>query len=286
MYERILFPLDFSQQSLMMLDCLLELKRLGAKEIILLYVGAGGEQRTPQQQSTMANLKKKLQEAGMESREVIAQGDPVAEITKIAAKEKVDLVAMASSGKGKAREFFLGSTSFGVLRSSSIPVFINKFKVAEQAGSLQVRPACSSFLVRALVPVDFGTVTTVCMDLIPKLSKMGLQEVVLFHVVESSKYNLDGSSKSGQDAARFDKVTADLDKLKAELIAQGVNASTHIHFGTVSYNVLEAARELDCSLIVLGAHRKSVLHELVLGGNSEEVVRKAHVPLLVLPCSW
>ena len=283
MFKRILFPLDFSEQSLQMFDCLLELKHLGTEEVILCYVRPAGEELTAEQQGIMDKLKSSLRDAGITPLEVEEQGDPVEQVLKVAEREKISLIAMASSGKGKAREFLLGSTSFGILRRSAWPVLINKFEVVEKAGHKEVQRSCRSIFRKALVPVDFSSCTPVVTGLLPALSELGLQESVLFHVVESSKANMD-------DEKRFknviDTVLKDLDVLKDGLEAKGCNATTHVHFGTVSYNILEASRELEVSLIVLGAHCKSLLHELALGGNSETVIRKSAVPLLIVPCEW
>jgi nucleotide-binding universal stress UspA family protein len=281
MFERILFPLDFSEQSLKMFDCLMELEHLGTKEIILCHVVPAGEVLKPEQRAIMDNLRKDLENIGLRSTEVVEQGDPVVKVLEVARREKVGLIAMASSGKGRAREFLLGSTSFGILRSSDTPVLINKFKVVERGGRTVVAPACRSIFRKALVPMDFSSCTATCMDLIPKLSRLGLRESVLFHVVESSKANMDDDAKF---KAVMDEVKAKLDGLKMDLVRQGCEASTHVHFGTVSYNILEASRELEATLIILGAHRKSLLREITLGGNSETVVRRSQVPLLIIPC--
>jgi nucleotide-binding universal stress UspA family protein len=281
MFERILFPLDFSEQSLQMFDCLLELRHMGTKEVILCFVRSPGEEMTDEQRRTMEGLSKNLRDAGIEAIEAVEQGDPVMEVLKVAAREKVTLIAMASSGKGKAREFLVGSTSFGILRSTDWPVLINKFEVVEREGHKEVQRSCRSIFRKALVPIDFSSCTPTCMDLIPRLSKLGLQESVLFHVVENSKASMDDEERF---KAVVDTVLRDLEGLRERLEKQECNASTHVHFGTVSYNILEASRELEVSLIVLGAHRKSLLHELALGGNSETVIRKSSVPLLIIPC--
>jgi len=281
MFERILFPLDFSEQSLRMFDCLLELEHLGTKEVILCHVAPAGQGLTPEQQTIMDDLEKNLGEVGIKASEAVEQGSPVEKVLDVATREKVSLIAMASSGKGRAREFLVGSTSFGVLRSTAIPVLINKFEVVERGGRTVVAPACKSIFRKALVPIDFSSCTATCMELIPQLSRLGLGESVLFHVLESSKANIDDESKF---RVIMDDVTAKLDALRLDLVHQGCKVSTHVHFGTVSYNILEASRELEATLIILGAHRKSLLREITLGGNSETVVRRSQAPLLIVPC--
>lgn len=281
MFERILFPLDFSEQSLRMFDCLMELEHLGTREIILCHVAPAGQDLTPEQQTTMDGLKKNLEDIGIRSTEVVEQGNPVEKVLEVAKRENVSLIVMASSGKGRAREFLVGSTSFGILRSSTTPVLINKFEVVERGGRTTISPACSSILRKALVPIDFSSCTATCIELIAKLSRLGLQESVLFHVVESSRANMDDDAKFKMV---MDDVMDKLEGLKQELVRQGCVVSTHVHFGTVPYNILEASRELGTTLIILGAHRKSLLREIALGGNSETVVRRSQVPLLIVPC--
>ncbi|MDW5562518.1 MAG: universal stress protein [Methanomassiliicoccus sp.] len=281
MFERILFPLDFSEQSLRMLDCLLELKHLGTKEIILCHVVPVGGGLTAEQRTMMDDLRRSLDGAGIASAEIVEQGNPIEKVLDVAKREEVSLIAMASSGKGKTREFLMGSTSFGILRSSTTPVLVNKLKVIETEGRTMVAPACQAIFRKALVPIDFSNCTSACMDLIPQLSELGLKESVLFHVVEGAKANMDDEVKFKRV---LDEVMAKLEDLREELEGKGCNASTHVHFGTVSYNILEASRELNISLILLGAHRKSLLRELTLGGNSETVIRRSQVPLLIIPC--
>ncbi len=262
---------------MMMFDCVMELKHFGTKEALLLYVTAKGEDKTPEQNQLLEKLISNLKETGIGARVIHKEGDPINAILGAAKEEDATLISIASSGKGRTREFLVGSTSFGVLRSSTKPVLIDKFRVTEKGGKKIVRAACTTIFRRALVPLDFTKCTDRVLEYIPRLCKVGLGEVILFHVVESSKYNV-------KDGGRFKEVMEKLDKLRDGLRANGCNVTTHVHFGTVSYNILEASRELDATLIVLGAHGKSLLREVTLGGNSEEVIRKAEVPLLVIPC--
>lgn len=281
MFERILFPLDFSEQSLRMFDCLLELKHLGTTEIVVCHVTPAGQDLTADQRGTLDGLESNLKDAGINATVVIRSGDAIESILDVAKRENVSLIAMASSGKGRAREFIVGSTSFGVLRSSTTPVLINKFEITEEGSRTKVAAACRSIFRKALVPIDFSSCTATCMELLPQLSKLGLQEAVLFHVVESERAAIDNDARFKRV---LDDVVAKLDDLKVKLVDQGCDASTHVHFGTVSYNILEASRELDATLIILGAHRKSLLREITIGGNSETVVRRSQVPLLIIPC--
>jgi nucleotide-binding universal stress UspA family protein len=57
----------------------------------------------------------------------------------------------------------------------------------------------------------------------------------------------------------------------------------HIHFGTTTYNILEAAREVDATIIVLGTTGKSYLRGMTLGSTSEEVIKGSVRPMILIP---
>ena len=269
MFGRVLFPIDFSERSLDMFERLPELRRLGAREVIIMFVTGPNGTVTEEQRSTLDRLRLGLENANIAPREIIVPGDPADEISKAAEREAVDLIAMASSGKGRAKELVVGSTSFKVVRSATRPVLLNKT-------TKEGRPEKTLFQ-RVLVPLDLTTCSEIDENVLPKLIDLGLSEAVLFHVVPSTEYSLD-------DEGRFEQVTTMLDERKERLLGQGCKITTHVHFGTVSYNILEAAREVEASIIIMGLHRRSLLREVAVGGNFEEVIRKSPLPVMVVPC--
>lgn len=265
MFDRILFALDFSERSLRTFDSLLEHHELGAKEVIITHVTRPDGTLTAERREALDIMHWRLAQTGVGSREIIAHGEPVAEILRAERQENVDLIVMASSGKGRAQELFVGSTSMGVLRSADRPVLLFK--------SLDHGP----LLEGALVPLDLSSCPEIVDRAVPALIEAGLRKAVLLHVIPSTHYSMD-------DDQRFGHVADMLDRQRDKLAGAGCEVDTHIHFGTVSYNILEAAGELRSSIIVLGIHRRSLLREVALGGNAEEVIRRSPLPLLVVPC--
>jgi len=74
-----------------------------------------------------------------------------------------------------------------------------------------------------------------------------------------------------------------MEAYQAKLDAKGCEIDVHLHFGTTTYNILEAAREIDATLIVLGTTGKGYLRGATLGSTSEEVVKGSTRPLLLIP---
>jgi nucleotide-binding universal stress UspA family protein len=52
--------------------------------------------------------------------------------------------------------------------------------------------------------------------------------------------------------------------------------------GAPAVEILEAARQVQCDLIVLGTHGHTGLERLVMGSVAEEVMRKAKCPVLTV----
>jgi nucleotide-binding universal stress UspA family protein len=277
MFERLLIPIDFSDQSLMMLDCVAQFCKHGNEEMIILNVEERGQKASSEQLARLDEIMEMLRSLNLKVRYIREEGSPADKILEKASEEGVTMIAMASSGKGMAREFLLGSTTLGVVRNITIPVFVDKFKVQEETKGKLVTRHCEQVLLAALVPIDFSSCTEFVMEALESLIDKGLGKVILFNTVDSCKYRLN-------DDQRFAWVKAELGKLKERLADRKCEVITHIHFGTPAYNIMEACREFGCSLVVLGTHGRSLLHEMTLGSVSEEVIRKAKVSLLIVPC--
>ncbi len=277
MFERILLPLDFSEQSMLMLDHVMELRSHGANEAILLNVRDRDDEASAEERKMMDAATSLLNEQGLIVRSLFLKGDPVEIILEVADKEEVDIISMASSGKGRSKEFLLGSTSFGVIRRSNKPLLIDKLRVEVKDGHMIVDHFNNCILRKALVPIDLTPCSKTLADHIGALHRYGLKESVLFHVVESARFNED-------DSEHFLSVEKRLNEIKEVLTAQGHDVTTHVHFGTTTYNILEAAKELDASIIVLGIRRKNLRVGAASRIDSEEVARKASGPILIVPC--
>ena len=52
--------------------------------------------------------------------------------------------------------------------------------------------------------------------------------------------------------------------------------------GDPNQQILAAAKKLDCELLVMGAHRKSVLRDIFVGTTVERVLRSGQLPVLVV----
>jgi len=143
MFEKILYPTDFSDVSKKALKYLAQLKDAGTKEIVVLHVidekgidaisryAAGSAEPMIREITKEANeegkkIEKKLMQSGLNVKIRIETGVPLKEILKVEEEEKVSAIVIGSHGKTNLKEMFLGSVSEKVIRQSKKPVLVIK----------------------------------------------------------------------------------------------------------------------------------------------------------------
>jgi nucleotide-binding universal stress UspA family protein len=141
MFERILYPTDFSDVSKKALEYCKKLKEAGTKKIIVLHV----IEWDPNVEKIPANIKevfkKEVEQTARKEIEAIATelkdkgfdvtvrielGSPLREILKVEEEEKVSAIVLGSHGKSNIKEILIGSVSENVMRKSRMPVLVVK----------------------------------------------------------------------------------------------------------------------------------------------------------------
>ena len=267
LFEKVLVPVDLSEVTVEQLACVGQLREFGMKQAIVLYV-TSDEVKSVYDESKLVTITQPLKESGVDFKIMMESGKAANTILKIAKKEKATMIMMACSGKTKAKELMVGSVSLDVVRRTHIPVLVGKFAGAQPG-------TCKILLQQVLVSLDLGPGTEKMMNVFKEMDLAGCRSAVLFHVVSSSKFSV-------EDDAKFQEVKKDLGKWKDSHDGR-CSVDTHIHYGTAAYNIMEAAREFDATLIMMGNVGKGLLHSMTLGSVSDEVMRKANAHVLIIP---
>jgi nucleotide-binding universal stress UspA family protein len=143
MFEKILYPIDFSEEASKALDYVKQLKDAGGSEVILLHVidrrGLSdlGRYATKDVAELQRDMEKKamreispieneLKERGFKVTVRIEQGGPYNEILRVAEEEDVSLIVTGSRGTGNIEELLLGSVSYKVVRKIKKPILVIK----------------------------------------------------------------------------------------------------------------------------------------------------------------
>ncbi len=144
MFERILYPTDFSDASKKALDYIKQLKEAGTVEVVVLHIidlreiesvlhhSEGGlvlegdleKIMEKNARDQMKLIEADLKKAGFTVKTRIDKGIPFRDILKAEEEEDVSVVVIGSHGKSCIAEMLLGSVSEKVVRKSSKPVFV------------------------------------------------------------------------------------------------------------------------------------------------------------------
>jgi nucleotide-binding universal stress UspA family protein len=84
-------------------------------------------------------------------------------------------------------------------------------------------------------------------------------------------------------AGEFHREHAGIQSLADGLRAKGLDATALLVQGATAEAILKEASKLDVDMVVVGSHGRGAMHRLLVGSVSEEVLRKAGCPVLIIP---
>ena len=136
MYKRILVPVENSEYDATIIEHVARLAKLCGSTVVIIHVADGWVARNIRQLDLreseemkedlayIERLATSLQQEGITADAVLASGDPGAEITAAADREKCDLIAMTTHGHTLLNDLLRGSVANAVRHSSTVPVLL------------------------------------------------------------------------------------------------------------------------------------------------------------------
>lgn len=138
---------------------------------------------------------------------------------------------------------------------------------------------------KILFPTDFSDVSKKAVGYIKQLKGAGAQEVIVLHVIDDMK--LLEVSRAADQYLKIknqidEEVAFEMDIIEKELTTDGFQVRPTVKIGTPFKEIMSTAAGEKVSLIVMGSHGRSNVEEILLGSVSENVVRHAKVPVLMI----
>jgi nucleotide-binding universal stress UspA family protein len=231
----------------------------------------------------LRDIQAKLREGGTRlSSAVTLTGKAGPELARYVRELGIDLVVMATHGRGGIRRAWLGSVADHLIRTLEVPVLL----VRPQEG--KPAPDRSLGAGQILVPLDGSPLAEQALDSAAALARIWDAEVTLLQVVRPvllaadpalplpSAYDEDLTASCRQQAQDY------LDDIVQRMRGQGLRATG---VAVVAWNaadaILDVARPERVSIVALATHGRGGLRRLVLGSVADKLVRGADVPLLV-----
>lgn len=284
MFEKILFPTDFSEYARKTLDCVAGFP--GVREVIIFHVieaarsprGGGeiGEAFFGNGEGLLKEERRYLESLSQDFRvttAVTTSSDTAGAIIRTAEESGVSLIVLGARGKSQVGGVLLGSVSTAVLHRSKTSVLIMRHKIIEELGERTLEKFCPMILYRVLCPVDFSAYSDSAVDLLVRTKGMG--DIILMHVV--SRGESDDEIRESVEKAR-----ARIEEIRDNLSAKGFKARTLVSTGNPASEIARIADQEDVSVIWMSSHGKGWFRELLVGSTAQMVATTAMRPVIII----
>ena len=273
MFSRVMLALDLSELTSRMLDVFYSVCLDPGTEVYLLHVVRKSEnfaQTTPYSKKTYSRLKglaQDIKNAGYDNVEILWESnqDVLDGIQKAVDQYDINLLIMASHGKGVWASTFRGSSTFNAVRAIDIPTLVVK-------GDYK----CSDYLQRILLPTDFSRKSLIALNFIRNLRE-NVGEVIFVHVIEGVR---------GDDELLENKEMAEdmLVELCNEMQNFGIKSRYVIaDGGAASKEICKLAEEENCSIVITGKTGAGPIKGLLMGSTAQNILLNSGRTLWVMP---
>lgn len=135
-----------------------------------------------------------------------------------------------------------------------------------------------------LIPIDFSAASEKAAEYALALAKRDKAVLNVIHVV-----NVNNDIAAFFVSSGLEDMTGEaelkLKKFQQKNLKGYTNIKTSVLSGVPHQQVVSFAKKHKCDLIVIGSHGKGSVDRLLVGSNTERVLRKTTCPVMVVPAS-
>lgn len=138
---------------------------------------------------------------------------------------------------------------------------------------------------RILVPTDFSAHAENALKTAAIIAKKNEGEIFLLHLLEVPNQMNDAivnGSSIPEVMIFIKKANETLQKIKEQPYLNGISVNASVQFERAFNGILSFNKKNNIDLIVMGSHGTSGIEEMLIGSNTEKVVRLSEVPVLVI----
>ena len=201
-------------------------------------------------------------------------------IIHTAGREGADLIIMGKHGHGMIERALLGSNTLKVLRKSSIPVLsiktekdVKDFHIGKILVPMDISDTAESALFSALrLAETLGATITVLYVFWISGNVYELSPGLVDELVEHSKSELEANVK---------RIKSEYAKVKGKEPSTKIETEV-INGASPGVTVVDYAGDKDFDLIMVTTHGRKGFERLLLGSETEKIIREARCPVLAL----
>jgi nucleotide-binding universal stress UspA family protein len=273
--NKILVPIDFSEQSLIALEQSFNIAREYHAEITLLNVIEeasafakffSSEQTEDVKKNAQIELDKLAasveKKAKITVNTLVAKGTIYEKVAEVAELINATMIIMGTNGDEGKRKRFIGSNALRVVRESVVPVITIKGK--------HHRKGCKNIVL----PLDLSKETREKVTKAIELSKLfGGASIRVVSVLFTT------------DEFVVNRLTRQLGQVKTFLEKEDIECTAEIIKGikgeeTLAENILEYAEKVEGDLIMIMTQQEVDFTEYFIGSSAQEIINHSTIPVL------
>lgn len=145
---------------------------------------------------------------------------------------------------------------------------------------------------KILVPTDFSKTAQIATDVAIDVAKKANAQLILLHVIEEASgtsFNITGEVKvsGGWENKLFtmkmiERAQKQMTKLYDQIRDNGIKVKQELRVGTAFHGMRDILTEQKVDLVVMGTAGRTQLEEMIIGTNTEKVVRHSKCPVLTV----
>ena len=273
--NKIVVPVDFSEQSLIALGQSYNLAREYNAEILLLHVMEEGgfiriataKQLTDMKKELQKKLDKLADETSKKSKiavdTMLAKGKVYEKVIEVADMVDATLIIMGCNSKKKLKKFFIGSNALRVVREATCPVITIKGK--------HHREGCKNIVL----PLDLTKETRDKVRQAIEIAKLGSYKATIrvVSVLQSS------------DEFLVNKLSRQLEQVKSFVHNQDVECTAEIvkmqkGDETLAQCIIDYSNKVDGDLLIIMTQQEANFTRMFIGSTAQEIVNNSDIPVL------
>ncbi|MCF8144092.1 MAG: universal stress protein [Deltaproteobacteria bacterium] len=225
-------------------------------------------------------LNQLIGEPALDVEQLVLEGHPVDDITRIAKEKHVDLAIAATHGRSGLKRMILGSVTERLIKTLPCPLMSIR-SPETVVGSLSDQEIRMN---KILVGCDFSADSLLAFEYALSLAQEFQSELHLVHVIEPPIYKqlFKQDVKPSEDLRESirEPLDAMLNKMIPEEASHWCRHTTALLAGQPHEELIQYALINHMDLIVLGIRGHRLVETLLVGSTTDRVIRQAQCPVL------
>ncbi len=138
---------------------------------------------------------------------------------------------------------------------------------------------------RILVPTDFSEHAEDALKVAAQIAKKTDSEIIILHMLELPHQTNDaifGGASIPETMLFMKKANEMLDKISEKPYLDNIPVTEIVKMDKPIHGITQISKDQEIDLIIMGSHGSSGIEELLIGSNTEKVVRHSEIPVLII----